>query len=382
MNHPVRPVPITANHRIQSFTPMPQVRKSNTFRPISQSPPPFDKKNITQGLELNESTLLLTDFQQQSTNITLLTRGISLLSITQLRELLRDYSLPTGGNKHILINRVLMFLETFGANQQNILLQFSARLKKYLSYENTSDSVIGRKSQATPTGYSPINSLLNIQTIPQDVKQNIILGTPSCLYEPIPEDPVIYENYLVSGNFIGAHMKINIPVSKENSFPMLQFIPLASIDSLQKIVIQVGGIFMTLHKTTLWTDLTDFEGRDIDLIIHLVDPLVPLCVMVRPMKKIAILQLAQKIARENEPACSMKHNPDLKMDGTCPLTRKLIARPARGRNCMHEECFDLTGFICYSLKNKSWTCPVCNRPLPPDDLCIDYSFFQNCRVGK
>ncbi|EAY12125.1 SAP domain containing protein [Trichomonas vaginalis G3] len=95
---------------------------------MSRSPPPFEAP--TQGSH-NKKVDEIFEQQpqlQQSTNVALLSRGISLLSITQLRDLFRDYSLPTGGNKNVLVNRLIIFLETFGQNQQNILTAFSAKL--------------------------------------------------------------------------------------------------------------------------------------------------------------------------------------------------------------------------------------------------------------
>ena len=111
---PVRPISLTPNHRVQSITPRPQMSRTHVPKPISRSPTPYEL-NPSQKLNLLEDIFSDTSpsgTSTQPTNIALLARGISLLSITQLRDLLREYSLPTGGNKHILVNRLIIFLKT------------------------------------------------------------------------------------------------------------------------------------------------------------------------------------------------------------------------------------------------------------------------------
>ena len=131
----VRPVPLNASNRVQSITPRPQVRRTSQFRPMSSSPPPFELSGQSRLSRFEDIFGSVTQSGSHPANIALLARGVSLLSITQLRDLLRDFSLPTGGNKHLLVNRLIIYLETFGQNQQNLLAQFSAKLKRLLSVE-------------------------------------------------------------------------------------------------------------------------------------------------------------------------------------------------------------------------------------------------------
>lgn len=369
---PVRPIPVNLNRRVQSFTPMPQVRKSNTFRPISQSPPPFDTQQSPMNRYDQLEHIYSNPSSTQGSNVALLSHGISLLSITQLRDLLRDYSLPTGGNKHVLVNRLIIFLETFGQNQQNMISQFSARLKTLLSYEGN-QAVIDHGLQVPMFDTGPVNTQ---QPIPPSLKQQILSKPVSCLFEPADAAP-LFENLVPDAELVGSSMQISLPPNDGNAIPILQFVPLVSLESGQKIMFQFGGVFNTLSNNTLWADLSDFSGRTSNLQIQSVEPIVSMCILVRWMKRVPIYQLVQRIITERAPAPVYRTHPNSILDGVCPLTRKLIARPARGMKCEHSECFDLTGYICYSLKNKSWACPICNRPLPADELCVDLSYFQN-----
>ncbi|KAH7711857.1 MIZ zinc finger family protein [Aphelenchoides avenae] len=55
----------------------------------------------------------------------------------------------------------------------------------------------------------------------------------------------------------------------------------------------------------------------------------------------------------------------------CPITNKRIVDPARGVNCTHLECFDLTAYLGSQIKKPFWDCPICQKRLPADDLRID-----------
>lgn len=46
-----------------------------------------------------------------------------------------------------------------------------------------------------------------------------------------------------------------------------------------------------------------------------------------------------------------------------PFTWNLIDIPARGRKCIHGQCFDLKTFLSFMnvQKVRQWKCPVCNK---------------------
>jgi hypothetical protein len=102
---------------------------------------------------------------------------------------------------------------------------------------------------------------------------------------------------------------------------------------------------------------------------------VPIVVFIRWMQRVALADLTQRILTERAFAIQYGHS-RTPPNGVCPLTRKLIARPARGVKCQHDDCFDLTGFLSYAIKTNSWTCPICHMPLIAEDLRVDPNYFK------
>jgi hypothetical protein len=63
-----------------------------------------------------------------------------------------------------------------------------------------------------------------------------------------------------------------------------------------------------------------------------------------------------------------------------PLTLARIATPARSRLCSHLQCFDLTTYIEFSLREQYWHCPVCAKAAPFNQLIVD-SVFKKMLVA-
>ena len=355
----------------ETINQIPQINIGNYFDPVSQSPPPYDSVNsnsIISNLESSNNVL-------QPGSITLISRGMSLLSISQLREFLREYSLPTGGNKHALINRLVIFLETFGPSQQNLYLQFSLKLKKYLSVEANIDSDSHLSSDEEPTAQVPLELL-----------ERIYSTSPSCLFQAIhnnnneiflstPLDPVIIHSISPA-----TQLDFTLPVAPINTIPILQFAPIDDPSSIiKKLTFQLCGTIITLRDNVLWYDLTDYQNQDGIIEIKAMNPPIPVVVLIRWMEKVSIQQLTQKIIEEREPAPEIQNKLIHPPSQICPLTRKLILRPARGIKCNHADCFDLSGFLCYSIKKHIWQCPICHIDLQAEDLRIDPNFFKIAR---
>ena len=363
----IRPIPQAPSRRIMSTTPMPQMPRRNTFRPVTRSPPPFEAPNPSLRPAPDDIFGRVAPQLQQPTNIALLSRGITLLSITQLRDLLRDYSLPTGGNKHVLVNRLIIFLETFGQNQQNILSAFSAKLKRLLSVEAEDPSSSSPHEESIPQQVPVVS-----QQIPQDVVQSIFSQTPSCLYEPTDVPPA-YGPVVIQPNFGSTSFNFNITNVGTGVVPILQFSPSYIGGVVSRVVIQINGVFLNLRSPGLWSDMKDFIDRPGSFQIISIDPAVPVVATIRWVKPVPVQQLILQIAQKDPPPKMPASGGPI--TGVCPLTRKIIVRPARGATCMHGECFDLTGFICSSMKNNTWQCPICRKPLSMEELRIDPYFF-------
>lgn len=60
----------------------------------------------------------------------------------------------------------------------------------------------------------------------------------------------------------------------------------------------------------------------------------------------------------------------------CPITRKRIESPSRGKYCKHLECFDLKAYLTLNQKSTIWNCPICNKKSELKSLYVD-SYFVN-----
>eukprot|EP00288_Rhodomonas_lens_P004715 CAMPEP_0177725530 /NCGR_PEP_ID=MMETSP0484_2-20121128/19299_1 /TAXON_ID=354590 /ORGANISM="Rhodomonas lens, Strain RHODO" /LENGTH=463 /DNA_ID=CAMNT_0019238047 /DNA_START=126 /DNA_END=1513 /DNA_ORIENTATION=+ len=79
----------------------------------------------------------------------------------------------------------------------------------------------------------------------------------------------------------------------------------------------------------------------------------------------SILQQLLGESESDDIACT-----DLEVSLRCPLSMLRINLPAKGRNCNHLQCFDLSTFLEYAKKHSFWLCPNCHKPLPPAELRV------------
>ncbi len=61
----------------------------------------------------------------------------------------------------------------------------------------------------------------------------------------------------------------------------------------------------------------------------------------------------------------------LKASLLCPLMKCRIKIPGRSVLCKHVQCFDISSYLFMNEKKPTWTCPVCDRFAPYEDLFID-----------
>ncbi|XP_059418948.1 E3 SUMO-protein ligase PIAS4b [Carassius carassius] len=55
----------------------------------------------------------------------------------------------------------------------------------------------------------------------------------------------------------------------------------------------------------------------------------------------------------------------------CPLAKMRMSVPCRARGCAHLQCFDAFFYLQMNERKPRWTCPVCHRYAPFDELLID-----------
>jgi hypothetical protein len=65
----------------------------------------------------------------------------------------------------------------------------------------------------------------------------------------------------------------------------------------------------------------------------------------------------------------------IKLTTRDPLSHARITVPARGINCKHLQCFDLSTYLQLNKNSPKFNCPVCSKPTPYEELVID-SYFD------
>lgn len=59
-----------------------------------------------------------------------------------------------------------------------------------------------------------------------------------------------------------------------------------------------------------------------------------------------------------------------------PISTLRITLPVRSTACKHNQCFDGSMFLQLQDQAPQWSCPVCNKPVQYDSLCIDKYFEE------
>ncbi|XP_040394802.1 E3 SUMO-protein ligase PIAS3 isoform X1 [Cygnus olor] len=66
----------------------------------------------------------------------------------------------------------------------------------------------------------------------------------------------------------------------------------------------------------------------------------------------------------------------LRVSLMCPLGKMRLVVPCRATTCTHLQCFDAALYLQMNEKKPTWTCPVCDKKAPYDNLIIDGLFME------
>ncbi|KAM6395322.1 LOW QUALITY PROTEIN: E3 SUMO-protein ligase PIAS3 [Rhynochetos jubatus] len=66
----------------------------------------------------------------------------------------------------------------------------------------------------------------------------------------------------------------------------------------------------------------------------------------------------------------------LRVSLMCPLGKMRLIVPCRAVTCTHLQCFDAALYLQMNEKKPTWTCPVCDKKAPYDNLIIDGLFME------
>ncbi|KAJ3287721.1 SUMO ligase siz1 [Rhizoclosmatium sp. JEL0117] len=59
-----------------------------------------------------------------------------------------------------------------------------------------------------------------------------------------------------------------------------------------------------------------------------------------------------------------------------PVTRCRITVPARGNHCRHPQCFDLEYYLRLNQTHPTWSCPICSKLAPLNEVFVDGYFLE------
>lgn len=365
-------------------------------------PPSASSTNFPKGDEVYNAQ------HPNQTSIALLSRGLKLLSISHLRQLLRDYSLPTGGNKQTLVDRLILFLETFGPTQQALVVQFSVNLKKLLSSEspeaneenasgaiNLQNAANSEQPQAsTPANQeNTANSATDeslMQLLPPGVSDKIFETSPSILFATT-DHQLVFGPVMIQAKSLSQVHEFTLINPTQGYIPILQFAPVFLDSPLKSITVQLTHKApITLNDPMLWCPVSDFINKSGSFQVKSTDPSVPFIAVVRWLKKLPLSEVVQSILAKQDLPVEIPENMNennsndaqvnlfssLSSSGICPITRKIMLYPARGKNCMHKECFDLSGYLSLHSNSNQWNCPFCNKTVYAEDLRFDPNYFS------
>ncbi|XP_043078545.1 E3 SUMO-protein ligase PIAS4b [Puntigrus tetrazona] len=106
--------------------------------------------------------------------------------------------------------------------------------------------------------------------------------------------------------------------------------------------------------------------------------------LVKPVSSLDLLDELRRTGVEQQELCRQRVSEKLRSDPEnevsttglqvsliCPLAKTRMSVPCRARGCAHLQCFDASFFLQMNEKKPRWTCPVCHRYAPFDELRID-----------
>jgi hypothetical protein len=298
--------------------------------------------------------------KSSETSITVLARGIQMLSIAQLRTLMREYSISTGGNKESLRSRLIMYLETFGPNQQNLLVQFSLKLKKLLFTEDEKASA----------------EAADVPLLAPDLFRRII-ATPPCSIFETSEYPPAFGPHLFQPPLPSPISDFTLLNQGPGCVAVLQFAPVLDTP-ISSVTFQLCGQVMTVDESNLWLPVAHLLNKPASLQIMSITPQNPIVVVVRWVKRVPVADVVRMIMKQQT---GLEEFTEPVPNGICPMSRKVIEIPGRGVGCKHSACFDLTAFISKGYESNTWICPICDGRVGPEDLRVDWKFFYLVQPG-
>jgi hypothetical protein len=253
-----------------------------------------------------------------------------------------------------------MYLETFGARQESFLVQFSVKLRKFLSAENPSlPPDVGNNPSENPA---------------IDDSPFIFRTAPSCLYD-LTDDPFIFGPISIPSHWPSAILSIPEVESLDDSLPFLDFTAVSQDSPLLKVILTVNDEYIVLTSRGFLHPLSGLTRGPVSIQVQSVDPDGPIVLGIRWFRKVEVNEVVRRTIsgpRASDPPVERRA-----LSGICPFSRRVITCPVRGVNCGHWECFDLIPWVIAGAHTGTWACPICHVQIKADELRFDPGFLVN-----
>lgn len=313
---------------------------------------------------------------QEDPRVRFVKKSLRYLKISQLKEILSNYSVPVSGPKKELENRIIRLVETFVDSKSDFWNDFSQVLKLCISQ-------IGEYSEIKKdVDKDEEIDHLKGQIDPQIFRVIDRFKLPiSVLFSS--EEPEIISSFFILPS-LGKPIDLKLPPVVSPCTYVFQIIVPSNIKktdlTFREFQFSFNDMILSMNPSKKWMILpTQRSQIEYSLTPLSVDPFIPIIAAVKIVRIISTKELTEIIIKTHPLAEKIDFiTPHPKY--ICPLTRKVMIHPARGTKCSHGECFDLSGFLAFSIKNNNWNCPICHQNILPDELVIDPFFFS--QIGE
>ena len=92
------------------------------------------------------------------------------------------------------------------------------------------------------------------------------------------------------------------------------------------------------------------------------------------LQRLVMIQLTFTVQNQADDDDVVATSSNMSLKDPVQMTR--IETPCRSMACKHNECFDAAVYLALQEQAPTWTCPICNKPAPWEQLVFD-QFFQD-----
>ncbi|XP_010563830.1 PREDICTED: E3 SUMO-protein ligase PIAS3 isoform X3 [Haliaeetus leucocephalus] len=204
---------------------------------------------------------------------------------------------------------------------------------------------------------------------PQQVQQ--ILTSRFCLCETsCPQEDYFPPNLFVKVNGKLCPLPGYLPPTKNGAEPKRPSRPVN--------ITPLARLSATVPNTIVVNWSSEF-GRNYSLSVYLVKQLTSVTLLQKlrakgirnPDHSRALIKEKLTADPDSEIATT-----SLRVSLMCPLGKMRLIVPCRATTCTHLQCFDAALYLQMNEKKPTWTCPVCDKKAPYDNLIIDGLFME------